>query len=444
MRMPALMGLSVLVALLGTISSAEASSDGRESGGQITYERVLDLTLNNSFKIALADEQVESASRALRDAKRRRSPRLSVQGWFSGDLFELDQWGSNNIGSYLTLDWDFYQNGAILQLVAQSWANLKSALLTRRRTVSEEIHTATSLFYDALKAKRRIEIAEQTLKLDELQLDVARSELADRRIAQSELGEAEARAFDSRQALTRAKQDFQKGIRSLRLLSRDETFGSVQDLPREITWTLDFSLEDAIKTALHDQPNVLIAKSNVELAQLAVKYAKLKRWPSVRFLTGTDYAFAPLARPEDFGFRVGVIVSYPLYDAGDRRSRIEDARSALRRAQIQLWQVQDQMEQEVTDSYAGVSNQLDLLRPAEKRLQKAETNFAIARERYKERSIGELEMGRIRLQYLQSVQQLENLRLDALLARTKLLKSVGVSSTEKIKAYTQKRAEEEK
>ncbi len=166
--------------------------------------------------------------------------------------------------------------------------------------------------------------------------------------------------------------------------------------------------------------------------------------PSVRFLTGTDYAFAAGARPDEFGFRVGVIVSYPLYDAGDRKSRIEDSRSAVRRSEIQVWEAQDEMEKTVTDNYAAVSNQLALLELAEKRHDKVETDFAIAQEQYKDRRMNEMEMTRIRLQYLQSLQRIEGLRLDALLARAKLFRSVGVSSAEEIAAHSSKGAEEAK
>jgi outer membrane protein TolC len=238
--------------------------------------------------------------------------------------------------------------------------------------------------------------------------------------------------------LTRARQDFETALRSLRHLTQDNTIPGVQDLPREITWTLDFPVENAIVTALDHQPNVRIAQANVELAQLAVKYSKLKRWPSVRFLTGTDYALASLDEPGDLGFRVGVLLSYPLYDAGDRRSQIEDAKSALVQAEIQLRQAQYQMEQEVTDDYMDVSNKLQLLQIAERRHQKVKTDFTIAQQQFERGDIDQLELARIRLLYAQSVQRIESMKLDALLARTKLLKSVGAHSTELIKDYARR------
>ena len=171
---------------------------------------------------------------------------------------------------------------------------------------------------------------------------------------------------------------------------------------------------------------------------------KLKRWPSVRFLTGTDYALSSLNDPGDYGFRVGVLFSYPLYDAGDRRSQIEDAKSALVRARIQLRQAEHQMEQEVTDSYMDVSNELDLLRSAEKRHRGTRTRFLEAQQQFEQGMIGQQEMAQIELQYLRSLYQWQNNRLDALLERAKFLKSVGVSSTEQIKAYAKKEVENTK
>ncbi len=444
MKMRFLCGLGSVFCGLAMAEVAAADSANEESVPLIPLERVLDLTLKNSFKIALANEQFEAAVRALHDAKKRRLPRVGVQGWFSGDLFEVGEWGDQNLGSYLTLDWDFYQDGAIMQVIAQSWANLKSAQYTRRQTVLELIYGATSLFYDALKAGRQIESGNQTLAVDEMRLKIVRAEFEQGRRTQSELVDAEGRVLDSKLSLTRAQQALAKVTMGLRQLTRDDTIESIEDLPRGITWQLDFPVEDAVRTALNRQPNVLIARANVELAAMGVKYAKLKRLPSVRFLTGTDYAFAPLARPEDFGFRVGVIVSYPLYDAGDRASRIEDARSALKRAEIQLWQAQDQMKEEVTDSHASVSNQLVLLELAEKGHEKVKTEFEIAKKRYEERKIDELQMAEIRLRYTQSVERVESYRLDALLARAKLLKSVGVSSLDEIRAYCRKESKEKK
>lgn len=415
-----------------------------ETNGEITLQRVLDLTLENSFKIALANEQFEAAARALRNAKRRRLPRVSAQGWFSGDLFDVSDWGSDNLAAYLALDWDFYQDGAIMQAIAQAWANLASAGLTRRQTALELIYNSTSLFFDALKAIRQVELAEQQVRVDEMQLQILLSEYEQGRRTRAESSDAEAKAFEMRLALTRAEQDLRSSILKLQQLTRDDAVRTVSQIPREITWQLDFPVEDAIRAALANEPAVLIAEANVTMAKLGIKYAKLKRWPSVRFLTGSDYAFGPYQEPDEFGFRVGVIVSYPLYDAGDRKSRIEDAESAARRAQIQLYQAQDQMKQDVTDSYAAVANQLELLRVADKRHEKVATDFARARDDFKQDKMGKLDMERIRLQYLQSQQRVESLRLDALLARAKLLKSVGVGSLEDIRAYSRKRAEETK
>jgi outer membrane protein TolC len=439
-----LMIVTVLGGSLGGMRFAVAEGDGEEHRSQVTFQHVLDLTLKNSFKIALAQEQVESSFRALRFAKRRRTPRASIQGWFSGDLFETDSWGSDNFGSYLALDWDFYQNGAIMQMIAQSWANLMSALWTGRRTVGEEIYNATSLFYDALKAKRQVEIAGLILDLDRRQLQVVRSAYEQGNMTRLELLDAETKASDSELAQARAQQDFEKTLRSLRHLTQESTITGVEDLPREITWTPDFPVADAIRTSLDHQPNVKIAEANLEMAQLGVKYSKLKRWPSVRFLTGTDYALASLNQPDELGFRVGVLLSYPLYDAGDRRSQIEDAKSALVLAEIQLRQAQYQMEQEVTDDYMDVSNKLELLRIAENRHEKVKTDFTIAQQQFERGDIDELELARIRLLYVQSLQRIESMKLDTLLARAKLLKSVGVGSTERIKDYAGKGVGEKK
>jgi len=443
-QIPLLLATIIFIIALETGGFAIFAASGTETDRLITLERVLDLALQRSYKIALANEHFNSAARALRDAKRRRLPRLSAQSWFSGDLFDIDRWGSRNLASYLALDWDFYQNGAIMQLIAQSWANLASAALTRRQTALDLIYNATALFYDALKAVRQVEIAKQQVAVEEMQLRIVRSEFEQGRRTQSELGDAETRAFELGLSLARAQQGLERAILKLQQLTRDDTIKSVARFPREITWTLDSPVEDAIRAGQERQPNVLIAEANLEMARRGVKYAKLKRWPSVRFLTGTDFAFAPYADPEEVALRVGVIASYPLYDAGDRKSRIEDAKSAKRRAEIQLWQAQDQMKQEVTDSYADVSNQLELLRIAKKRNQKVKTDFAIAKERYQAGRIDEQEMARIRLQYLQSAQRIEDLCLDALLARAKLLKSVGVSSLDEIRAYSKKGPEEKK
>jgi outer membrane protein TolC len=438
--------LSALAALVGPFDNggfAQTISSEAPSSREVTLQHVLDLTLAKSFKIALADEQFESAARAFRNAKRRRLPRVGIQGWFSGDLFKTDEWDDSNLGGYLTLDWDFYQDGAIMQMIAQSWANLQSAAFTRRQTVLDLIYNAVSLFYDALKAKRQLEIVKQTSTLDDLQLRIARSDFDRGRKTQSELGEAEAKAFESQLSVTRAKQDLDKTMLNLRQLTRDNAIETVADVPRDIAWTLDVSMNDALRTGLQRQPNVLIAKANLKLAVVGEKYSQLKRWPSVRFLTGTDYAFAPMATPDEFGFRVGVILSYPLYDAGDRKSRIEDAKSAVWRARIQVSQAEDQMKQEVTDAYTAVSNQLTLLQIAEKRHEKVKTDFSIAQGQYDQGNLNELEMARLRLQYLQSLQRIESLRLDALLARAKLLKNVGVSSIDEIKAFCEKSSEEE-
>jgi outer membrane protein TolC len=191
------------------------------------------------------------------------------------------------------------------------------------------------------------------------------------------------------------------------------------------------TVDDCIKTAYINERKYLTAKERENLARLGVKYSRLKRYPSFSFFTTNDYA-VDQAFGDEFGFRVGIIASYPLYDAGETRSIIRGAESHLRSAILDLRKEKEARTLDVTEKYYKLRNQIELLRITREKEKQFAEDWARAEMDFKNGSISQLEHEQFRYAYVLSDNRVKELELDVMLAQSNLLRSMGIGNLDQL------------
>src|SRR5215475_12528761 len=103
-----------------------------------------------------------------------------------------------------------------------------------------------------------------------------------------------------------------------------------------------YTLEQAIRVARADHPDIAIAEKNVQAARSGITEARAGKLPSVvssgRYARRERQGDSNL-RPEDYNANIRVIE--PIYSGGATSSRIEIARLNLSKSQAQLAAVID-------------------------------------------------------------------------------------------------------
>ena len=414
-------------------NAAAQEAPAVEQGRIVSYEEALALVIQNSYGLKLADEDVRDARRRVKRAKRQYHPRLKVQGTVRGDLLDLNEWSrQQNFGGGMVLDWSPFRNGELLRENATSRVGLTVATLSRRQAALDLEHEFRRLYYDILNNTDDVALNKLKRDLKERKLEALERDLELGRANKTDVLKQKGIFFEADATWRKNRQSLQ--IRLIEIeerMGRDDVVG-IADVDRAIEAVDDLSAGGCIVAAQGARIALLTGHEQVRLADLGVKYAKLKRLPSVYFFTGSDYALTQEIGREGIELRAGVTVSYPIYGAGDTAAIIADAKAAAVRARIQDSQMRLKVEREIREAYWAYANTLRLLESTRERERVFEYDFKEAQVLHERGAMSKIEFAAAEIRYRESRKRVRTLELEALSAQATLVRAVGVISLDDI------------
>ncbi len=424
---------AVVAAMLSLAAPAAEEQTGPGQGQIVTYDEALARVIQNSHELKLADEDVRDARRRLKRARRQYHPRLKVQGTFRGDVLEADQWSSDrNMGAGMVLDWSPFRNGELLRENASSRVGVMIATLSRRQAAIDLEYEFRQLCHGILMTADEVELKKLQRDLEERRLAQIERELEIGKGTKANVLDQKGAFFDADAAWRKSRQALQIALIELEeRMGHDEVAG-VADVDRTIGPIDELTVEDCLAAAQDARIALLTVRQQVRLADLGVKYAGLKRLPSVYFFTGSDYALTQEVGGDEIALLAGVTVSYPIYGAGDTAAAIADAKAAAVRVRIQSSQTHLRVEREVREAYWAYVNTLRQLESTREREEVFEDDFEEARVLRERGALGDIAFAEAEIRYRESRRRLRTLELDALMARATLVKVIGVSSLDEV------------
>jgi len=348
-------------------------------------------------------------------------------------VLEADQWSSDrNMGAGMVLDWSPFRNGELLRENASSRVGVMIATLSRRQAAIDLEYEFRQLCHGILMTADEVELKKLQRDLEERRLAQIERELEIGKGTKANVLDQKGAFFDADAAWRKSRQALQIALIELEeRMGHDEVAG-VADVDRTIGPIDELTVEDCLAAAQDARIALLTVRQQVRLADLGVKYAGLKRLPSVYFFTGSDYALTQEVGGDEIALLAGVTVSYPIYGAGDTAAAIADAKAAAVRVRIQSSQTHLRVEREVREAYWAYVNTLRQLESTREREEVFEDDFEEARVLRERGALGDIAFAEAEIRYRESRRRLRTLELDALMARATLVKVIGVSSLDEV------------
>lgn len=209
--------------------------------------------------------------------------------------------------------------------------------------------------------------------------------------------------------------------------------GVVQAAPNsEITCDISkpLSIPELVDVALTNNPDTRTVWWNARRASAAAKVVNSAYYPNILFhadvLNGYDYKFPTSRETEYTSYGAGLILTYLLYDFGERCAASEAAKAALVAANWQYdWQVQFVMHDVINNAYT-LLNSIEVLKSRRESLVDAQTTLEAAEELNKAglRSITDVYSIRATVSEMQIGIALQEAEVD--IARANLAASMGI------------------
>lgn len=368
---------------------------GPAGAGQKVYtlEDLYIIALANSERIMISRENVRIAEANKDRAVSALLPRLT--GFSSYIKYSESKATPQTViqpGDYTTwgarLDQSMYINGREITAYKIAAENIERTRYDYR-AVQEDylmssqfgIQSVTLAFYEVLRARKGIEIADSNVERLKKYRDAAIVRLRVGEVTRTTLLRAEGELSGALSEQIRTRNAYELARAQLVRVAGIAPDFELRELPPRDPG--EVKLADLQKQALETRSEMKSLELQKEIAEKNVKYVQGLFWPNLAvsavYTAADQDPKSPSFNQESmFG---GLTLTYPFFEGGLRRAEVSQARSQLRQAELLLRDTAKTVNVEVENAYLELITQRGILKSLQDQLAFATENFnAVTRQ----------------------------------------------------------------
>ena len=392
------LGLAILTALW-MVSGVAAEPSQSPPEVRLSLREAIQAAVDNNVNVRLLKERIAAAQAQANTSLGALLP--NVGGYLNGRnqtvnlaAFRLpaDRLGALGLTRSVTDPFEVYDARATLGLnifslsLIQRWRAAKSGIdvagLEAEITKRDVMATAGLLYIETLRADEAVKAREADIELSQQLLKLARNRKAAGVATGLDVTRQEVQLENNNQRLLVSQNELESAR-----LNLIRSLGIAFDVRLVLTDDLKFvpvepqAPEQALMAAREQRLELRAQESRQRLASLSLSSVTSERIPSLS-LNG-DYGWIGL-KPEDaLATRsIGLTFSIPIFDGGQRESRISETRSRVRQESIRMKDVSDQVTLEVRNALLTLESSMQQVAVAEKGMELALKELTFARDRF--------------------------------------------------------------
>lgn len=405
--------------------------------GALSIDECIQIALENSPLIAIAEGVVRKSEMDVGDAKANFFPDINLSGgYYINHNYNRFEWNSNHYELTLSASTQLFNSGRTYLDVERTDANLTSSREGYRITRMNLIMEVISRYYNLLKASQILDFRGRALEQKKYQLEFSK--------AQFELGMVpRADTLKARAALEGARVDLHEanGELLIRRAELNEVMGldldstiSIEDVELKELELPEF--DSVLNVAYIERPDIKQQESSIAASKYSMMIAWINRLPSLTLTGGYSlnaerFAFEdlPLNRPnldDNSDWSVGLVLSFPIFDGGVSSRTIRKANIDLNNARLEYKDLKRQAELEVKSAYISLETASKKIELTERQVASAEESYEAALGRYKNGLAPITEVIDAEVAFTEGKVNFINSKYDFLEARALLKRAIGV------------------
>lgn len=389
--------LVFLVVALGEPLSAraEAQTPGATTTPEdsLTLEQCLEMALTNSNDIAISKGDLVKAGIDLKDARAAFLPELHLSGGYNlNDSYNRLEWNENHYSLSLNASMTPFDGGRTWVNTSKSRESLASAKQAYRLAEITLMLDVISRYYSLLEASDILELRKESLAQKRTHFAFAKAQFDLGLVPRADILKAEA-------AVVSGEVDSLEADGSLRLAHAElnDVMGIDLDHPTVVR-PVAFErqpppdIDTCLVEAFRERPELLQQESNVVIRKHSLRLAQIERWPKLT-LSGSanayvdGFVFGDLALnrenwEENSDWRVGIGLSFPIFDGGVAGRAIQAARIDLHQAELTYADRQAQVDLDVKLAHLNLVTAYKKVDLTRKEVESAQESYDAALGRY--------------------------------------------------------------
>jgi len=411
----------------------------------LPLEEAIATALKNNYDILLSKN--DSLSAAIDYSYRNAGfiPRLNANAgtlWNSNNTKQILADGtkrqsnglkSNNITAQLALNWTLFDGFKMFATRDKVAEFVKLGELGIKNQIVNTVATVINTYYNIVQEKQQLKAIEdqmsinaERLKLSKYKLDIGVGAKPD--VLQSQLDLNEQKAFQLQQQTVIAKL---KEVLNQVMNVQQSTLYEVSD---SIPINMILSLGDIQSAMENNNPSLLIAKKNIDIAGITLKERKAELFPTVSFNSAYNYSrnknqavinsFSTLYNRNN-GLNYGLTANIPILNNFNTRRQIKQAQLDIRYQQLVYDNQRSLLSLAVLNAYKDYEWQKKALVLEEENIVLARENVNIVLEVYRLNSTTLIQLKEAQKSLQDAYTRLITARYNTKLAETELLRLKG-------------------
>ncbi|HYF30185.1 MAG TPA: TolC family protein [Chitinophagaceae bacterium] len=412
----------------------------------LTLEEAISTALKNNYNILLA--RIDSASAALDNsyanaafipqinANAGRAWNVNAQKVEFADGRKRDTSGlkNNNINANVALNWTLFDGLRMFATRDRLAQLVELGELTVKNEVVNTIASVIATYYNVVQEKQQLRAIEE-----QMSINAERVKLADRRLsvglgtrqellqAQTDLNAQRSAQLGQRTAIEQLKQQLNQ-VMGVDIARSYDVLDTIPINP-------SIQLEEVRSAAETNNPQLLIARKNIEISNTVLRERKAEFLPTLSFTSAYSFtrnnnnAVVNVQAQPLFslnrGLNYGFTASIPILNNFNTRRLVRQAKLDIRFNEIQLENQRSLLDLGIYNAFKTYQFQKQALELEESNIQLAKDNVFIAFERYRLGVSTYLELRDAQQSLETAYNRLIDARYNTKLAETELLRLRG-------------------
>jgi outer membrane protein len=358
-------------------------------GEEYTLDDLYRLALKQAEKIKVSEENINNARLEIDRARGALIPNLSAYGTYTQySESHLDDAGKviqqNQAGTWgLQLTQSYSLGGREFNSLDIAGKNLEKSGYDLVALKQDYLLSTSAGFYDLLKAKKALEIANANLERLTKYRDAANTRLRVGEATKTALLRAQGELSGALSDKTKSMNSIEAAKFSLaRIVGIEGPFDVKETIEVDVA---SGSLAELEKQALNSRAELKSLEMQKKIAEKQVDSAKSSNWPSLSL--GAAYAridesplkSSSLNRDSIYG---SVGLTFTLFDGGERKADVMQAETKLRQAELLYRDAVKSVMLEVENAYLDYTTQQGIIKFLQDQLAYAQDNFNAVSKQY--------------------------------------------------------------
>jgi outer membrane protein TolC len=378
--------------------------------------------LNNNYSIVLArNAERVSASNATK-GNAGMLPSVMLNGGLGGDHVKI--FGEDGVengalwNAGAAMDWTVFDGMAMYA----RYDRLKELALmgqeTLQASVQQTVASIMNVYFDIVSRQQELKATRRILRISRLRMRSASDRFHGGSVSKVDVLSAQVDYNADTASYIQQTEGLKKSkIQLNKLLAREITTNFRARDSISIDQTLNYGkLHDM---ALAENPEVALARMSVNVAAFSLKATEGSNYPLVRLSSGLGTA-GRTNGSKTATFDYGLSVSFPLFDGGNSRREINNARLEKEAADIRYEETRKEIEAQVATAYSTYEVNRALAAFEAANLSLAEENLSISMDRYRLGAISAVELRDVQRSFISATNRLIVATYNAKIAETAL------------------------